>query len=262
MSLGTTRKVDNPKRGCGHLKEDALYFRGLPFSEDGVLPAFCEFKQPILYREKHFRSWKHINGLQFELAYHPEVVLRPDYEAKLNENMRKAVLLEGVWENELGRHLTRLDGGRARDVINNPNLSLRFNFAALEAVTSQDILMWIGEKYYPRPEDFIDECFRFGISKRIPKHENGQFPAIWSGKTKIYLVHPCAISLGDNKFLPGVIGYSYLHEIIYTSRFEVADPEWIKNLEAQGKVNIVEIGPEGNGNGCNIEDFDKGDTHD
>jgi len=235
----------------------------LPFSEDGVLPAFCEFKEPILYREKHFRSWKHINGLQFELTYHPEVVLRPDYEAKLNANMRKAMVDCGEWKNELERHLARLEfKGSDGRILNNPDLTLRINFASLEAVQSQDILMWVGERYYPRPEDFIDECFKYGISKRIPKHENGQFPTIWSGKTKIYLVHPCAIMLEKDKFLPGVIGYSYLHEIIYTSRFEVADPQWIKDLEVQGKVNIVEIGPEENGNGCSIEDFDKGDTHD
>jgi len=258
-----TRIITNPKRGCGHLKEDALYFRGLPFSEDGVLPAFCEFKEPILYREKHFRSWKHINGLQFELTYHPEVLLRPDYEEKLNENMRKAVFPRGEWENELGRHLTRLQfAGSDGGLINDPHTTLTINFAALEAVNAQDILMWVGERYYPRSEDFIDECFRYGLSKRIPKNENGNFPSIWSGKTKLYLVHPCGIMLEKDRFLPGVIGYSYLHEIVYTARPGVANPTWIQDLEKLGKVNIVEVGEPQNGNGCSIEDFEEQDRGD
>lgn len=47
-------------------------------------------------------------------------------------------------------------------------------------------LMWIGEKYYPHPSDFIQEAVRFGVSKRI-----AQVPRnLHLGVTWVFLIHP------------------------------------------------------------------------
>jgi len=49
-----------------------------------------------------------------------------------------------------------------------------------------DIVMWVGEKYYPMPWDFLEEARHIGISKRIPK--NIDFSKI-SSKSRLILVH-------------------------------------------------------------------------
>ena len=36
----------------------------------------------------------------------------------------------------------------------------------------------------------------------------------------------------------------------------LADPEWVTDLALEGKIHVVEIGPEENGD-TNIEDFDE-----
>lgn len=50
-------------------------------------------------------------------------------------------------------------------------------------------LLWVGEKYYPTPADFIKEGVAQGISKRISTVPN-EFEI---GKTWVYLAHPKAI---------------------------------------------------------------------
>jgi len=115
--------------------------------------------------------------------------------------------------------------------------------------------MWVGESYYPTPQDFIDECHKYGLSKKIAVTKGGAPPTLWSGRTKLYIIHPKAIELGKDRFLPRVIGYVYLNEVIYTHKKGVTDPKWVKDLAAAGQVDIVDIGPPGNGNGSSIEDF-------
>lgn len=50
-------------------------------------------------------------------------------------------------------------------------------------------LMWVGERYYPKPEDFERESERLGVCKRIPALPK----EIELDKTWILLVHPKAI---------------------------------------------------------------------
>ncbi len=47
-------------------------------------------------------------------------------------------------------------------------------------------LMWIGERFYHTPKDFIDEARKYGISKRI----NAIPQDVKLGDTWIYLAHP------------------------------------------------------------------------
>lgn len=50
-------------------------------------------------------------------------------------------------------------------------------------------LMWVGEKFYPTPEDFTNEAAEMGVSKRIAQIPND----FVVGKTWIYLAHPKAV---------------------------------------------------------------------
>ena len=49
---------------------------------------------------------------------------------------------------------------------------------------SKDLLMWVGEKYYPRIQDFIEEADLKGVCKRI-----GTVPALTPGVSRCFLLH-------------------------------------------------------------------------
>ena len=55
-----------------------------------------------------------------------------------------------------------------------------------EKTNAFDIVMWVGEKFYPMPWDFLEEARWIGISKRIPK--NIDFSKITS-RSRLILVH-------------------------------------------------------------------------
>ena len=61
------KRIDNPKRGCGHLKGNAMYLRA-DTHPDGTLPAFVVLTPPQLFVERHFRGWKPFQGLAFCIA--------------------------------------------------------------------------------------------------------------------------------------------------------------------------------------------------
>ena len=49
---------------------------------------------------------------------------------------------------------------------------------------AKDLLMWVGEKYYPRIQDFIEEADLKGVCKRI-----GTVPALTPGVSRCFLLH-------------------------------------------------------------------------
>ena len=49
---------------------------------------------------------------------------------------------------------------------------------------AQDIMMWVGEKHYPRIKDFVDEADVKGVCKRI-----GTVPDIEPGVSRCFLLH-------------------------------------------------------------------------
>ena len=57
-----------------------------------------------------------------------------------------------------------------------------------------DVIMWVGEKFYPMPWDFLEEARWIGISKRIPK--NIDFSKI-SSNSRLILVHKNVIPKFD-----------------------------------------------------------------
>lgn len=52
-------------------------------------------------------------------------------------------------------------------------------------------LMTVGERYYPKPDDFVQEARSMGLSKRVPAIPK----ELELGKTVIYLTHPKAIEI-------------------------------------------------------------------
>ncbi len=64
-----------------------------------------------------------------------------------------------------------------------------------------DLLFWVGEKFYPYPSDFIEEARIYGVSKRIPA--NFPIEKITS-LSKMYFVHPKAI-IENFKELPAPV---------------------------------------------------------
>jgi len=54
----------------------------------------------------------------------------------------------------------------------------------------KDLMMWVGKKPYPWPNDFSDEADRDGVSKRVSRKS---IPEIVPGETRLVLIHPRAI---------------------------------------------------------------------
>ncbi len=58
-------------------------------------------------------------------------------------------------------------------------------------------IMNVGERHYPKPEDFMEEAMSQGVSKRIPFVPK----EMELGKTVVYLAHPRACRLVDSTVL-------------------------------------------------------------
>ena len=54
-----------------------------------------------------------------------------------------------------------------------------------EAVEIPDFAMWVGGKFYPTPQDYIDEAEHLGCSKRLPMIPED----LVVGQSKVYLAH-------------------------------------------------------------------------
>lgn len=218
--------VANPQRGCGYLKENALYLRA---EGGGILPPFVKYVPPFPVLEKHWRGIKLINGMQFDSK-----------EA-----------LETVPSDEFAQHCARLkdDGERAqhpdrgaflRAILQDKGGDLGHAVSAW----AFDLCMWIGEQYYPTSQDFIEEARKYGINKRIPFTTP---PLILRGRTRLFLIHPLALRpegcLNRSCLKAGLIGYSYITSVYYTMPADGKSPAWIDEQEELGHIEKVAIGP-------------------
>jgi len=241
------RTIKNPARGCGHLKEGALYFRS-ELDPNGVLPPFVEYVPPVPYAEPHFRAWRHVNGLAFDVAYLCQTDPCAVEWLTLQESAMHAVREQspygdaGARRAELSDHLARL---WFRHGAQGPPASL----GAERLFWTFDVLQWAGESFYPWPQDFISEVRRHGLNKRLPAR--GEIPQIVPGLTRLYILHKRAVRLEQPEaFKPGLIGYCYLTQVIYTAPRRGAVPTWIADAEKLGRVEVVKIGEaEGEGEG-------------
>lgn len=290
----TIETVTDAERGCGFLKEGKAYLRS-EVDPNGTLPPFVRFEEPITFLEGHARGYSYFPGLQFELTRAP----RPeDYERAVDANDYPGVVsalavsldVTAVRDHrdalgtlrdvdpeaesdyrpratdpplEVHRHIERL-----KTDMDRPSGGHGAHLGEMRVARSHDLLMHVGETYYPEPEDFISECNAQGLSKAIPTSENQDPPVINPGRTRVFLVHPNAIEAGMNddgepKYIPGVIGYAYVTRVIYTGietgGGEVDFPEWAQEFAENGYFDLVKVGEKvpkaTQKNGSTLEDF-------
>ncbi len=103
----------------------------------------------------------------------------------------------------------------------------------LNGVTSRAGLLWIGEKFYPTPEAWLDEVARMGVSRRVTQAPHG----FEVGKTWVLVAHR-KVTIGDAEPAPAIF------HAFRPSRVECVVPEnetkeKIDALEKRGIVPVV-----------------------
>lgn len=198
--------AQNPKRGCGHLKQGKGYIRSAPDALD--LPAFVETKPHLPYKEGHYRGYRHFPGYQFEMAISDRVEFEP-------------------------RSILRQDFGRAFGIADGDHIG------EMDMSRAHDLIMWVGKTHY-EPDEFIEEVRNLGISKAIPITKNQEPPTVVPGWTRCWCLHMNAID-GDR---PGLLGYAPLGEVMYTEPEDGHVPKWAQDYEAAGNMVVAQVGDE------------------
>lgn len=266
-----TEYLPNPERGCGFLKKGKAYIRA-DVGQDGTLPAFVEFEQPIPFKEDQKRSYKQFPGIQFEMSVTGESGLTRTDPA-----------------NEVQNHLNRL-------MMDRPTGTTAGEMASFH---SHDLLMSVGKTYYDTAEEFVAEAKVHGVNKAVSVTSGNEPPAINPGRTRLFLIHPRAVETtttemeeqevektetvelpnGDTQtvsytetemvevektdYVPGVFGYTYLTRVVYTADDDGNIPQYIQDYEATGALDVVDVGEpvsyseqdgfDGDGNALNDE---------
>lgn len=236
----------NPLRGCGHLKEDAMYLRS-ELDPDGFLPAFVRFTPPVMWLDQHFRGWKAFQGIQWQWAFRPLETVEGDHHALMRnwerwcfDGERPDDVPDPVDRgphDEFMRHLSRLEWDH---LVQGPlvNQDLGHHTVAW----APDLIMWVGGSYYPGPEAFIQEVMRYGLNKRLAMTKP---PTVVPGITRLFLGHLECPMIGMDRLHPALFGYSYITQaVVYTvpeQRKRI--PKWLTDEIDLGRVTPVRIGP-------------------
>lgn len=107
------------------------------------------------------------------------------------------------------------------------------------------LLVWIGEKHYPMPDDFLNESHKLGISRRIKSVPTG----FEVGKTRVFLAHAKAIMEADPDnlekmiYTKGVFASFIPTRIEYVVKGDESEDE-LNALEKRG-LSLVQVTPEG-----------------
>lgn len=242
--------LENKERGCGFLDHGKGYLRadGVP---GGSLPLFVEIPEAnrIPYKEDHFRHYKMFPGTNFELALIEEAA-DLDWEHSSPMEYVSALANNEVLdpEGEVWNHIKRLAGSAAFDGE---------HYGEMAVARAHDLIMWVGETYYPDPEEFIEEVRSMGLNKAIPISSRNTPPRINPGKTRLWLIHPKGIDRfpdrsdeeledagidADDRHSAAIIGYSYLSRVVYTEPADGDVPEYVQNWEAAGQLDTAKIG--------------------
>ena len=106
-------------------------------------------------------------------------------------------------------------------------------------------LLWVGEGFYAKPEEFIAEARRMGVSRKLKAIPNG----FELGKTVVYLAHRFAVLLGtdkDGKELRGPGVFSTFRptgiDLVINDASNV--PEKATKLAEKHGARIVKVVPE------------------
>lgn len=247
--------LNNEERGCGHLDEGKGYLRSdVPAGPGGTLPAFVEVsnEQRIPFKEEHFRTWKHFPGIQFELALIEEAEsLEPEGASPME--YVAAIKNGGMHEGEFWEHLKRLSGSA---YPLDAGVGGSDHYGTMRVAQSHDLIMWVGETYYPQPEDYIEETRKRGLNKAISMSTRNPPPVVNPGKTRLFLVHPKGIDnypekdeeeldeMGieeDERYTPAIIGYAYITRCIYTEDADGRIPDYIERWEGAGDLDVVSV---------------------
>lgn len=99
-------------------------------------------------------------------------------------------------------------------------------------------LMWIGERYYPTPKDFIREARQAGVSKRIPAVPKGIVPGDW-----VFLAHPAGNEFDLDH--PERIVYAFqvqeIQQVVTAS--QACDEKFLEKVRERGYIPVIETGP-------------------
>jgi len=93
-------------------------------------------------------------------------------------------------------------------------------------------LLWVGERFYPTPNDFLKEAFNRGVSKRISRIPYGLKP----GSTVIYLAHRKGVDALLDKW-PGIIAAFIPIRIEYVVKGRETESE-LQALVNRGMVPV------------------------
>ena len=70
-----------------------------------------------------------------------------------------------------------------------------------------DLIMWVGQEYYPTVPDFVEEARRHGVSRRLPLPRSADYSLLTPWQSMIRLVHARAVVHGEyfvtHHLLPG-----------------------------------------------------------
>lgn len=94
-------------------------------------------------------------------------------------------------------------------------------------------LLWIGEQFYPTPQDFLREARLQGISRRISTVPRD----LVIGETGVLLAHRKAIRSVDGTFLPGIVSMFRPTAVEYVVTGNESDDD----LEALHKRGVMPV---------------------
>lgn len=241
---GNADELDNPERGCGHLEPGKAYIRGVGGDGPGILPAFVRCDPVLPHREigtngSFTRGYKQIDGLTMQINLERAggfkfVPLAPvDYNIAIERMVEAGYyeLVSEVPESETDRHIDRIG---LHDLGGD-------QWGEIDSTTQTDLLMRVGETHYPEPEDFIEECVNHGLSKAIPVSPRKEPPTVIEGVTRCWLMHPNA--LPNAEYGGGIIGYTYIGDVVFTEPEEGDIPEYVKEYESNGQIRTASIAP-------------------
>ena len=249
--------INNEERGCGHLDEGKGYLRSDVAGPGGNLPPMVEIpsEMRIPFKEEHFRTWKTFPGIQFELALIKDAASLDAGSASPMEYV-SAIKNDGYHDGEVWEHLKRL-AGSAHPL--DAGMGGSDHYGTMRVAQANDLIMWVGETYYPEPEDFIEETEQRGLNKAISMSTRNPPPVINPGKTRLFLIHPKGIDnypekdeeeldeMGikeDDRYTAAIIGYAYITRCIYTEDADGRIPDYIERWEAANDLDVVKPGRE------------------
>jgi len=97
-------------------------------------------------------------------------------------------------------------------------------------------ILWIGARYYPTPEDFLEEASRLGVSRRVAAWPKGLTP----GTSWVAMAHPAAQRGPEGEPLPGIVHVfrPARMELIVTP--SIRSEDWVQRAVKQG-ATLIEV---------------------